>query len=70
MPKGDGRGGRRKGAGIPSKYKSKSPRKSLWVPMEYIRLAEKYVKELDEKRYGEDEEEPEEDFECEEVPYD
>ncbi len=38
--------------------------------MEYIRLAEKYVKELDEKRYGEDEEEPEEDFECEEVPYD
>ena len=69
MPKGDGRGGKREGRGRKPKYKSNSPRKNFWLPMEYGRLVERYVKELDEKRYGDDEEEPEEELECDEVPF-
>ena len=56
MPNDTGWGGKRKGAGGKSPYKAKGPRKQITIPLEYVKLVKRYVKEVDEKRYGEKEE--------------
>ena len=47
-----GHGGKREGAGGKSPYKAKGPRKTIRIPVEYERLVLRYLKEIDELRYG------------------
>ena len=47
-----GHGGKREGAGGKRRFKSKSPGVNVWMPSEYKNLVLRYIKEIDEKRYG------------------